>query len=96
MDLGNAKHFKESLSSEAGKEISNLKHKPCLPPEIQLQFPVELVRLIHSYVPNYEKKSPKSSDPSPNLQRELTKIQNMKLRGSSPTYMYNLDDFLLE
>jgi len=75
-------------------DISNLKNKPCLPPEIQMMFPVELVRLIHSYVPKYEKQTPKT--PSPNLQKELTKIQSLNIRGKSPTYMYDLDDFCLD
>jgi hypothetical protein len=94
MDLKNAKHFKDCLFSSSGRDISNLKSKPSLPKEIQEIFPEELVRLINSFVPKHEKKLQKT--PSPNLQRELTKIQNMNLKGSSSNYMYELDDFLLD
>jgi len=75
-------------------ELSNLRGKPQLPKDIKYLFPVELISLIHSYVPNYEKKILKT--PSPNLQKELTKIQNIKLHGKSSTYMYDLEDFCLD
>jgi len=68
--------------------------KPCLPEEVELLFPVELVRLIQSYVPHYPKKpSPKTS---PSLQRELTRIQSMCFKGKSTMYMRDLDDFILD
>jgi len=75
-------------------ELPNLKGKPQLPKDIKYLFPVELVSLIHSFVPNYEKNIPKT--PSPNLQKELTKLQNIKLNGKSAKYMYDLDDFCLD
>ena len=68
--------------------------KPQLPIEIQNLLPKELVSLIHSFVPNYEKVTPKL--PSPSLQKELMKIQNTKLHGKSPTYLYDLEDFCLD
>jgi len=68
--------------------------KPQLPKEVQRLFPKELVSLIHSYVPKYEKDIPKT--PSPNLQKELIKIQNTKLHGKLSTYLYDLEDLCLD
>ena len=68
--------------------------KPQLPKEIQNIIPKELVSLIHSFVPKYEKTPP--STPSPSLQKELRRIQCYKLSGTSPTYMYDFEDFCLD
>jgi hypothetical protein len=68
--------------------------KPQLPEQIQLMFPLELVRLIGSYVPHLKKEpSPKTS---PSLQKELTKLQNRHLKGKNAMYMRELDDFVLD
>jgi len=68
--------------------------KPQLPEDIQILFPLELVRLINSFVPHIKKTpSPKTS---PSLQRELARLQTKNLRGKSPTYMRGLDDFVLD
>lgn len=68
--------------------------KPQLPEDIQLLFPLELVRLIHSYVPHVKKvPSPKTS---PSLQKELTKIQSKCFKGKSTMYMREFDDFVLD
>jgi hypothetical protein len=68
--------------------------KPQLPEDIQMLLPLELVRLIDSFVPHIKKTpTPKTS---PSLQRELTRIQTKNLRGKSPTYMRGLDDFVLD
>jgi len=68
--------------------------KPELPEDIQLLFPIELVRLINSFVPHYPKKvSPKTS---PSLQKELTRIQSKCFRGKSSMYMMEFDDFILD
>ena len=68
--------------------------KPQLPEEVQLLLPEVLVWLINSYVPHLPKKpSPKSS---PSLEKELTRLQNCKLKGKSAMYMYDLDDFVLD
>lgn len=66
--------------------------KPKLPFEIEMIFPVDVVRLIYSFVPNLPVETPQS----PSLQRELTRIQTMTLRGKKETYMRGLDSFLLE
>jgi len=68
--------------------------KPQLPREIKYLFPKEIVSIIHSFVPKYEKVVPKT--PSPNLQKELTKIQNMNINGKSSNYMFDYDDFCLD
>lgn len=65
-----------------------------LPWEVQLLFPEELVRVIHSYIPHIKKK--KTPPVSPILQKDLTKIQNMTLRGKSPMFMMDLDEFCLD
>jgi len=68
--------------------------KPRLPEQIELIFPVELVRIINSYVPHLDKvPSPKTS---PSLQRELTRIQGKSLAGKNAMYMRDLDDFILD
>jgi hypothetical protein len=69
-----------------------LKGKPQLPDEIKQQLPRELVHLISSYVPPYEKPKP----PSPGLQSALRKIQLKPLKGTSPNYMTTLEDYLWE
>ena len=68
--------------------------KPQLPKEIKYLFPKEIVSLIHSFVPKYKKST--SNTPSPNLQKELIKIQNTKLHGKLSTYLYDLEDFCLD
>jgi hypothetical protein len=68
--------------------------KPQLPEDVQMLLPLELVRLIDSFVPHIKKTpTPKTS---PSLQRELMRIQTKNLRGKSPTYMRGLDDFVLD
>jgi hypothetical protein len=67
--------------------------KPRLPYEIEQSLPQDVVNVIYSYVPHVKKVSPKSS---PSLQKELTRIQSMNLRGKSPDYMRGLDDFVLD
>ena len=68
--------------------------KPQLPYEIRMLFPKEIVHEIMLYVAHEEKQSPKT--PSPSLQRELYKIQTMRLNGKSPTYMIEFDEFCLD
>ena len=68
--------------------------KPQLPEDLQMLLPLELVRLIDSFVP-HTKKTP-SPKTSPSLQRELARIQCKNLKGKSPTYMRGLDDFVLD
>jgi hypothetical protein len=63
--------------------------KPRLPYDIEQKLPVELVRLIYSYVPP----NPKPSPPSPGLQRCLEKLQKSPKRTAMD--LYGLEDFVL-
>jgi hypothetical protein len=65
--------------------------KPRLPEEIDKLFPKEIVALIYSYVPHL----PPTPKLSPQLQKELKKIQQ---RGSKNNAMYlkDLDDFVID
>ncbi len=56
-------------------------------------LPSDVVTYIDKFLP-YQKKQ--KIIHSPSLQRELTKIQNMKLKGLNNMYMKNLYDFLLD
>jgi hypothetical protein len=68
--------------------------KPTLPQEIALQFPVDVLRVINSFVPH----TPKivTPDGSPSLKRELLRLQNKMLSQRSAMYMYELEDFMLD
>jgi hypothetical protein len=68
--------------------------KPHLPDEIRLTLPCEIVHHIYSFLPHMEKETPKTVSPS--LQKELKRIQNMRLRGKSSTYMKDFEDFCLD
>jgi len=65
-----------------------------LPPEFQELLPVEIVTIIHSYVP-YPKKE-KNSEISPSLQKELMRIQTKLLYGKNSMYMRDFMDFCLD
>ncbi len=56
-------------------------------------FPEDVVMFIDTFIPYFKKEKPKYS---PSLQKELTKIQNMKLKGISNTYLKNFYDFVLD
>lgn len=56
-------------------------------------FPEDVVTYIDTFFPYYKKQKPKHS---PSLQKELTKIQNMKLKGIRHTYLKDLYDFVLD
>ena len=73
--------------------VFNSRMRPKLPREIELMLPSELVHVIYQYVPHMKKESPRHS---PTLQKELQKIQNLSLRGKSPNFMKDLDDFCLD
>jgi hypothetical protein len=64
--------------------------KPRLPKVLERQLPPEVLHLIYGFVPPL----PKPKVPSPNLQRELTRLQH----GTKTTAMYlkDLDDFILK
>lgn len=56
-------------------------------------LPTDIVTHIDNFLP-YPKKQKKVYSPS--LQKELTKIQNMRLKGLNNMYMKNLYDFVLD
>jgi hypothetical protein len=64
--------------------------KSRLPREWELKLPPEIVHVIYSFLPH----NPKSPAPSPQLQKELQKLQS----GDKKTSMYlkGLDDFVLD
>lgn len=68
--------------------------KPLLPHTVSSALPVDVLRVIYSFVPHMPKQLTPGS--SPNLQKELTRLQTKNLNGCSPMYMYELDDFLLD
>lgn len=54
-------------------------------------LPIELVHLIDQYVPRKKKMKV-----SPSMQKQLVKIQNMKLKGKNEMYLRELEDFCLD
>ena len=72
--------------------------KPRLPDEIAELFPVEIVRIIHQYVPPTPKQSPKVAGVtlSPNMEKDLKRIQHKMLAGKNEMYLRDLDDFVLK
>lgn len=68
--------------------------KPKLPQEVVERLPQDIVRYIYSYIPHLEKK--KASSVSPQMQKDLLRIQHMNLRGKKDTYLRELEDFLLD
>jgi hypothetical protein len=72
--------------------------KPQLPPEIEAILPDEILRLISRFVPHFKKEKKSPSLPcsvSPNMERDLRRIQNMSLRGKNNMFLKDLDDFVL-
>jgi hypothetical protein len=75
--------------------------KPSLPPSIEGILSDDVLRHIYSFVPHFPKpnkrKSPKSlCTRSPNMERDLRRMQCSTLHGVSSMYMRDLEDFLLE
>ena len=65
-----------------------------LPEEFTYIFPLDILRIIDSYLPHIKKEpSPKTS---PSLERELRKIQSKAYKGKSTMYMQDLEDFILD
>jgi hypothetical protein len=57
-------------------------------------LPDDLIYVIHTYLPRTVKK--KKGLVSPSLQKELTKLQSIVLKGKIGMYMRDLDDFCLD
>ena len=73
--------------------------KPQLPPEIAAIFPTVIVMYIQSFVPHFPpkpKKSPSICSYSPEMERDLRKIQYNVLKGKSEYYLRDLEDFVLD
>ena len=56
-------------------------------------LPFNVVKIIMRYMPRIKKDK---QEMSPSLQKQLTKIQHMKLKGKSAMYMRDLEDFCLD
>lgn len=67
--------------------------RPKLPLAVENIFPVEIVRLIYSYVPHFTKNNKEHSS---SLCRELKRIQNISLRGKNSCYMRDFEIFCLD
>lgn len=66
--------------------------KPKLPIEIELLFPVDIVRMIYSFVPHLPTPSPVLTS----LQRELERVQHLNRHGKKETYMRGFEEFVLD
>lgn len=67
--------------------------KPRLPSVIEQSLPDDILHHIYSFVPYPKKVKPQHS---PILQKELTRIQSIELKGKCGTFMKGLDDFCLD
>lgn len=70
-----------------------VKMKPRLPPALEARFPSHVLHVLYTFVPA---ETPKSKPASPQLQKDLQKIQNSKLKGIKEMYLYDLEEFLLD
>jgi len=70
--------------------------KPILPREISVLLPVDVVRVIYSFVPHMPKTPTNTPSGSPSLQKELSRIQSKFISSCSAMYLYDLEDFSLE
>ena len=71
--------------------------KPRLPEQVEKSLPSELVHIIYSFLSHL----PRSPPPSPTfyastLKSDLMKIQGRAMRGKSPMYMLDFEDFILD
>jgi len=68
--------------------------KPRLPHEIVLLFPKETIGIIYSYVPHLNK--PEVRELSPTFEKDIKRIQNIKVKGKNEMFMRDFDDFILD
>jgi len=54
-------------------------------------LPSDIILIIDSFIPK-KKKEPVS----PSFEKQITKIQNMKLKGKSANYLKGFEDFCLD
>lgn len=69
-----------------------IKHSPAY--ILEPRLPLDLIYVIHSFLPRPIKK--KQDEVSPSLQKALQKIQSTELKGKNAMYMKGLDDFVLD
>ena len=73
--------------------------KPQLPPMLAHSLSEDVMRIIYAYVPHFPKqrksKSKSVCSVSPNMERDLRRIQSTNLKGKSEMYMRDLEDFVL-
>lgn len=55
-------------------------------------LPLNMIYIINSFLP----KPPKKNSLSPSLEKQLTKIQHIHLKGKANMYMRGLVDFCLD
>jgi hypothetical protein len=73
--------------------------KPRLPKELEEMFPSAVLHTIYQFVPPIPKQSPHLSmgvTLSPNMERDLRKIQHKMMAGKNEMYLRDLDDFVLK
>ena len=68
--------------------------KERLPKQLELQLPPEIVHIVYTFLPPIPKQPPKT--PSPQMEKDLRKIQTMSLKGLNEMYLRDLEDFLLD
>jgi len=70
--------------------------KPRLPDFIEKLLPLDVIWYISTFVPHREKRQTTYTYGNPTLQKELKKLQTMKLKGKSEFYMRDLEEFMLD
>lgn len=68
--------------------------KPRLPKEIEAELPATVLHHIYEFVPHMRKV--KTPQLSPQLEKDLRKIQSATLKGKCGMYMKDLEDFVLD
>jgi hypothetical protein len=68
--------------------------KPQLPREISMNLPIDVLKVISSFVPHTPKV--RSPETSPSMQKELNRLQSKFLSGKSAMFMYELETFELD
>jgi hypothetical protein len=68
--------------------------KERLPKHLELQLPPEIVHIVYTFLPPIPKQPPKT--PSPQMEKDLRKIQTARLKGLNPMYMRDLEEFMLD
>lgn len=68
--------------------------KPRLPKILEDELPADVLHYMYQFVPHMKKvKTPQTS---PQLEKDLRKIQSTVLKGKNAMYLKDLDDFVLD